>query len=172
MVEREYDPVLLGFIVDVNRRRLKSVKKSLVEAVSKMESDEKSYMYYPGHGDMPRWPGEAVASIANYKPAEIDLRHGIKQVLNLMAMEDDDARRYLFVILDKPSQIQEKLGKILEQKNIPIWEQQTIVVNFCIFDGEIPDPSDVCKFSQANTDDLGDFILNTYKENHGGTGKT
>jgi len=172
MVEREYDPVLLGFIVDVNRRRLKSVKEAIISAICKMESDEMAYIYYPSHGDIPRWPGEAVASIANYKPVKVDLRHGIKRVLSLMAKEDEDAKRYLFVILDELSPIQDKLTRILEQNNIPIWERQNIGVRFCIFDGDMPNSTDVCKFFQADTENLGKFILNTYKEYHGRIGKT
>jgi len=131
MIEREYDPVLLAFILDVKPMILPQVKEQLVEAVSQMESDEKAYIYHPGNANIPRWVGQAVGCVANYKPAKIDFKTAYKTVLGLMAEEDYDARRFLFVVIDgcylhKSEAIRHKLDRIIEQKNLPVWDRQEI----------------------------------------------
>jgi len=131
MIEKEYDPVLLGFIVDVAPCNLQVVKDQLVQIVSSMESDEKAYIYHPNRNTIPRWIGEAVGCIANYSPLKIDLRKAFKKIVALMSQEDSDARRFFFVItdgcfVDRPESTRTKLSKILEQKNVPIWDRQDI----------------------------------------------
>jgi hypothetical protein len=131
MIEREYDPVLLSFVLDIKPMALRKVKEQLVEVVSQMESDEKAYIYHPGNENIPRWIGQAVGCVANYKSAQINFKTAYKAILGLMAEEDYDARRFLFVVVDgcylkKSEAIRQKLDRIIEQKNVPVWERQEI----------------------------------------------
>lgn len=173
MIEREYDPTLLGFVVDVNPKYLQIVKDQLVEVVSQMESDEKAYIYHPTSNEIPRWVGQAVGSIANYKPAKIDLRKAFKKILALMFQEDNDARRYLFVVTDgcfwdRPEPYLEKLAKIIEQKNIPVWDRQDIVVVVYQTEG-INGGNPWFHCLTIELDNLALRIRNMYKEKDGRT---
>ena len=51
--------------------------------------------------------------------------------MGLMAQEDYDARRFLFVITDgdfydQPESLKNKLKNILAQKSIPVWDRQKV----------------------------------------------
>jgi hypothetical protein len=167
MIEREYDPVLLAFILDVKPMRLSKVKEQLVEAVSQMESDEKAYIYHPDNASIPRWVGQAVGCVANYKSADIDFKTAYKTVLGLMAEEDYDARRFLFVVVDgcylnKSEAIRNKLDRIIEQKNLPVWDRQDIRPIIYQTEGvSCGNPWYECL--TIDLDNLASYIKDTYK---------
>ena len=96
-----YNPAILGFILDLSPLCLVKVKEQLVDAVKDIESDDKGYVYHPSDLKIKRNPGPVVASISNYEhPHDFDLVTGIRQVVYLMGMEDYDANKFVFSIVD------------------------------------------------------------------------
>jgi hypothetical protein len=125
MIEREYDPALLAFIVDASPTDLETIKEQLVEVASKIESDEKAYIYHSNHNGIPRWPGAAVGSIANLKPENVKVSKAIKKILELWSYEDEDAARYLFIITDSLDSISAKRIQMLTRKDKnQAWQHQ------------------------------------------------
>lgn len=172
---REYDPALLGFVVMVNQTHLPKIKDEIVKAVHQMESDERAYIYRPGSKHIARWPGEAVGQIANYQhSAKFPLRISdpISHTVYLMSEEDEDATRHIFVIFDQvvPYMNYElKRGMKIDQQIDFAGEGNC---NFYLIDlgtdiclQEACDSHPRCKHIKLLPNGLGDFILNTYKNN-------
>ena len=97
----DYNPVLLGFVIDVQWPHVNTVKMQLVESIRHMESDERAYTYSADNLTIPRWPGQSVADVANFhRFLDFNMPDGIKQTIILLSQEDFSFDKYLFVITD------------------------------------------------------------------------
>lgn len=102
-----YSPVVLGFILDVEDVfLLKKIKLTVVESVRRVENDDRVYLWHYDHKEIPRWPGQAVATIAKYRPpVEFKLGQALEETVKLIDREDFDMERHVFVILDNEKDI-------------------------------------------------------------------
>lgn len=126
---REYNPNIIGFIVSVEKNRLWSVKEQIIGAVTKLESDDKAYIY--PNLQVPRWPGPAVGQIANFSGSNFLIGEAMKKTILLFAEEDEDANRFIFVIVDSfDSSMTYKVKKALAiDSQISLFE--SCVFHFC-----------------------------------------
>jgi len=100
-----YDPLVLGFVLNLEFQFLERSKAQLVEVVRRIESDDRGYIYHPNNLKILQHSGPVVASISNYQhPKDFDLEIAIKQTVLSMATQDQDAKKYVFVILDQYEQ--------------------------------------------------------------------
>jgi len=126
-IERDYDPALLGFVVDVPQNMLAAVKEQLVSVVSRIESDEKAYIYHINNNSIPRWTGEAVAAVANFKICRVRPTEAVKKILDLWSLEDPDAERYIFYVANSLEESQRRRIERLLRKNADAaWERKPI----------------------------------------------
>ena len=126
-VERDYDPALLGFIVDVPQKMVAAVKDQLISVVSRMESDEKAYIYHENNNAIPRWSGEAVAAISNFRIGYVKPTVAIKKIMDLWSLEDPDAERYIFYIADSLEESQRRrVERLLNTNADAAWERKPI----------------------------------------------
>jgi len=78
--DMEYNPALLGFVLDVRWPNVNIVKHQVVESIRHMESDERAYTYSSENLTIPRWVGQAVGSVANFHHHhDFNASNGIKQ---------------------------------------------------------------------------------------------
>ncbi|MHA1948288.1 MAG: hypothetical protein ACW99G_03470 [Candidatus Thorarchaeota archaeon] len=104
----EYNPALLGFVLDIKWPNINTVKLQVVESIRHMESDERAYTYSPDNLSIPRWPGESVSSVANFHHySNFDIANGIKQTIILFSQEDFSFKKHLFVLTDGYSRKQD-----------------------------------------------------------------
>lgn len=170
---REYDPALLGFVLFVNEDKLQLVKDEIVRAVFEMESDERAYVYRPGSTHIARWPGEAVGQIANYKHSSkfpLRLNEPIDHTVCLMAEEDEDAERHIFIIFDHTVPYMNYELQRGMKSDLQIDFAGEGVCNFYLVDlgtkeefAEAAESHPRCVYHELKPEELGDFILKTYK---------
>jgi hypothetical protein len=97
-----YDPLVLGFVLNLELQFLERSKAQLVEVVRRLESDDRGYIYHPSNVKILQHSGPVVASISNYQhPRDFDLEVAIKQTILSMATQDVDAKKHVFVVLDQ-----------------------------------------------------------------------
>jgi hypothetical protein len=127
MIERDYNPILLGFVVDVSPDMLLIVKNQLISVAGKMESDEKAYIYHPNSLSIPRWPGESVAAIANYKHLPFKGINAVKKILDLWSLEDPDTERLIFYITNFLENTQyRRIQRLLQQNAESAWMREPV----------------------------------------------
>lgn len=103
-----YQPLVLGFVLDLDLQNLISVKSKVIECVRRLESDDRGYVFHPSNLEILRHSGPVVASISNYKhPDDFNLEFAIKQTVILVETQDAETKKYIFVILDKYEDTQE-----------------------------------------------------------------
>ena len=96
-----YNPAVIGIVLAIDPIILPAIKKELVEAIKEMDGDDRCYLYHPDNTEMPRWTGETIGKIANYKqPRNMNIGDAVQQVSDVLSFEDDDARKYGFVFYD------------------------------------------------------------------------
>ena len=164
MIEREYNPALLAFVVDTSEN-MSTIKDQLILVSKRIESDEKAYIYHSLHNHIPRWPGEVVGDIANYNSETILLQEALKKIIHLWSFEDADASRYLFVIADKLEE-----GELCRVRNVAkkeinaSWKQEPIKLFFLLFKSDVPESEDNLQFiSVDDPANLGKIIAQHYK---------
>lgn len=101
-----YDPTIIGFVLAVEHARSDEIKNQLVSSVRKLESDDKCYMHHARSDFIlsSTGSGSAVKSVADWKPIpehELNLGKDMQQSMIVLANEDDDVEKHLFVVLDK-----------------------------------------------------------------------
>lgn len=170
---REYDPALLGFVLFVQADKLPKVKDAIVQAVFEMESDERAYIYRPGSTHIARWPGEAVGQIANYKHSDhfpLRFSEPIDHTVSLMAEEDEDAKRHIFIIIDHTVPYMNYELKRGMKTDLQVDFAGEGTCNFYIIDlgagadfTEAIESHPRCVYVSLKPEELGDFILKTYK---------
>jgi len=171
---REYDPALLGFVLLISDENMQVVKDEIVKAVFEMESDERAYIYRPGSTHIARWPGEAVGQIANYKHSRKfpkRFSEPIDHTVCLMAEEDEDADRHIFIIFDKtvPYMNYEIMRGMKVDRQIDYADEG--ICNFYLVDlgteevlTEAQESNPRCQVVDISPEELGSFILKTYKK--------
>lgn len=115
----DYNPVILSFIIKVSHQNLPMVKKSLVHAAKRLETDDRGYVYVPGNYKVSRRRGKVIGNIANHRPERyFRLEMALKQTIHVLGMEDVDAKKYIFIIIDDYDKQREyEIGKGLH-KNV------------------------------------------------------
>jgi hypothetical protein len=95
-----YTPHFIGIVLDIaNQKQLESVSRQIIQMVQKIEGDDR--IYIGGTGEMKRWRGQMIASVATYnRPLDFDIGKTIQDVMEKFSSEDSDARKLVFVFTD------------------------------------------------------------------------
>jgi len=132
MIEREYDPSFLGFILDVDFDLFPIVKQQIISVVSKMESDDQVHVYCPNNYVVSLGPGEAVGFVSNLQYYTPQMTKSIEEGIQIWDGEDGDANRYLFYIADHFQQKQSnRVDRILKIDMMKSWSRKPIKLIFC-----------------------------------------
>ena len=100
-IDIDYHPVVLAFVLGVHSHPLfAKLKPELIKAIKKIESDDKLYVY--DSETVYKTVGQAVGHIANYIcPRNINLGEALRKTLAVLASEDYDTRKFVFVFTDR-----------------------------------------------------------------------
>jgi hypothetical protein len=110
MIEDNYDPLLVSFIIDFSDKfaddgvqELFHVKKSIIKVLEKaMEPEDKAYIFHEDALEIPerRCGVHRYLGMVNFDT--FDLSEGIRQSLHLMSMQNDyQYRQYVFIITNR-----------------------------------------------------------------------
>jgi hypothetical protein len=76
---------------------------------------------------IPRWVGEAVAMVSNFRLCNVRPTEAIMKILDLWSLEDPDAERYIFYVANSLKEIQRRRIERLLRKNTDMaWERKPI----------------------------------------------
>jgi len=102
---------VVGLILDLSLRHengvrvLDVVKRQLIRLVTETFEDDVDglYLYHPDVVEVARTVGEQVGVIGNYETdgTRLNLLPAMQQCLYVLAVEDDDLRKQLFLITDR-----------------------------------------------------------------------
>ena len=165
MIEREYDPALLAFVIDTSAD-LSIIKEQLILVAKRIESDEKAYIYHSHYNHIPRWPGEVVGAIANYQPESLHIHKALNKIIELWSFEYADASRYIFVIADSLDEITvRRVKNIARKEKKAAWQQKPIKFFFLLLSevSEAEDEDDLSFIYVNGPGSLGSVIARNYK---------
>lgn len=99
-----YDPTVIGFVLAINADKSDEIKKQLVSSVRKLESDDRCYMHHSKSDFILYSAGNSVKGIADWRPPpehELKLGKDIQQTMIVLANEDEELEKHMFIILDR-----------------------------------------------------------------------
>ena len=160
-----YNPIILSTIIRVAPRILGQIKSEIVIAASKLETDDRSYLYYFDNCEVFTRRASFVSKVSNYIPPKtIRLDIALKQTIQTLSREDKESLKYIFLILDRYG-IKEEYGAI---QGLALDAKLDAGCNIIFCDlKRNKDLEKLCtlaavKYLQCNAKSLGQEMINTY----------
>lgn len=145
----DYEPLLISFILDLSPNNLKLVKTQLVEIVRKLDLDDRCYIFHENYLEIPRYKGESIGNIANYKHFyDFNLADSIRYVSSLTEQEED-YKKFTFAIIDR--------SKDFNPLRIKRYSKNLHIID--LGSNELP----TVEVQQLNVDGITNFINNLIK---------
>jgi len=146
---------------------LPHVKEQIIKPLTLLESDDRTYLYNKDKHKIERWPGKAVAMVADYEaPNEFNVRHALQETIYIASEHDPDAEKYLFFISDKSYRnLRYTLEIISSIDKAEFYGNKFVVIGI----GSKIDVDAACKgldiegISLTSPDSIGDIIIKKYK---------
>ena len=98
-----YDPTIIGFGLVIDPLQNGDVKDQLVSSVRNLESDDRCYMHHQRSDFILTSAGNAVKSIADWRPTAghlLNLGKDMQQTMIVLANESEELVKHMFVVLD------------------------------------------------------------------------
>lgn len=163
-----YNPIILSTIIRISQRILNQVKSEIVISASRLETDDRSYLYYPEYYEVFTRRGPFIAKVSNYTPPNtIRLDLALKQTIQVLSREDKESLKYIFLILDRYD-VKEEYG-IIQGLLLDTKISAGCNIIFCDL-GENKElktlitmhPNAKIKYLQCEAKNLGREMINTY----------
>lgn len=127
----DYNPILVSIIVHVPMPLLLKIQPLVSNALEKLETDDRAYIYTPDEYHIGKKRSVSLAALSNFKPIEnFRLDYALKHTLSVIGPEDIDVNKYIFIILNHFNKNESEHG-VIKCFNIDINKDYRCNFIFC-----------------------------------------